>query len=230
MKPLGGIFSVGVEEQYRWKDSVQTEAEIRTWVAEGVANGMRPWFTKFSGVLYDKRWLGTVEKIYQVLYRNENYLRNISPLARVGLVFSEHTGNYGNEKWQRRTEDHSSGMYHALIEARIPFGNTIRWALNEEPIVEVAGAGVIDVAAWRQEKSMTVHLVNLTNPMMMKGPFRELIPISAEATVRIPENLKVYGVHLLVSDQKIPFEPGSGKITVTIPQIFDHEIIGIDFK
>jgi hypothetical protein len=35
MKPLGGIFSVGFEEQYRWKDSVQSEAEIRVWVAEG---------------------------------------------------------------------------------------------------------------------------------------------------------------------------------------------------
>ena len=28
-KPIGGIFSVGVEEPYRWKDSVQSEAEIR---------------------------------------------------------------------------------------------------------------------------------------------------------------------------------------------------------
>jgi len=27
---------------------------------------------------------------------------------------------------------------------------------------------VLDVTVWRQEHSMTVHLVNLTNPMMMK--------------------------------------------------------------
>ena len=47
-KPVGGIFSVGVEEAYRWKDSVQSEAEIRIWVADGVANGLRPWFTKFA--------------------------------------------------------------------------------------------------------------------------------------------------------------------------------------
>ena len=56
-KPVGGIFSVGVEEAYRWKDSVQSEAEIRIWVADGVANGLRPWFTKFAGVLRDRRWL-----------------------------------------------------------------------------------------------------------------------------------------------------------------------------
>ena len=31
---------------------------------------------------------------------------------------------------------------------------------------------------------MTVHLVNLTNPMMMKGPLRETMPIGP-LTVRI---------------------------------------------
>ena len=109
MKPLGGIFSPGVEEQYRWKDSVQSEAEVRVWVAEGTANGMRPWFTKFSGTLYDKRWLGTVEKIYRLHYKNEKYLRNIRPLARVGMAFSEQNLNYGAEAWQKRSGDHESG-------------------------------------------------------------------------------------------------------------------------
>jgi len=56
-KPVVGIFSVGMEEPYRWKDSVQSEAEIRIWVADGIANGMRPWFTKFAGTLRDRRWL-----------------------------------------------------------------------------------------------------------------------------------------------------------------------------
>ena len=65
-RPVGGIFSVGLEEAYRWKDSVQSEPEIRLWVAEGTANGMRPWFTKFSGTLYDRRWLPVVERIYDV--------------------------------------------------------------------------------------------------------------------------------------------------------------------
>ena len=46
------------------------------------------------------------------------------------------------------------------------------------------GPGVLDVTVWRQKDSMTVHLVNLTNPMMMKGPFRELIPVGPQ-TVRV---------------------------------------------
>lgn len=417
MKPLGGIFSVGLEEQYRWKDSVQSDAEIRIWVAEGVGSGMRPWFTKFSGVLYDKRWLETVRKIYNELYRNEKYLRNISPVARVGLVFSGQMNNYGAEAWQRRADDHIPGMYQALVESRIPFemvndrllslkyieaykllilpniaqlsdqqcsilrtfvknggsllatfetslyneegkrrpdfglsdlfgasydngvegplqnsylrlkpdphsgsfhkvldglenafriintihqvkvrqdielpspvtiipsypdlpmehvypritdpdlrglylndsgkgrvayfpgdidrsfwqimntdhlrllGNTIKWALNEEPFVTVTGPGIIDVFVWRQKNSMTVHLVNLTNPMMMKGPFRELLPVPAQVAVKIPENSKVTAVHLLIGNKNVPVKINDSKILVNIPQIFDHEIIGID--
>ena len=417
MKPLGGIFSVGFEEQYRWKDSVQSEAEIRVWVAEGTANGMRPWFTKFSGVLYDKRWLEIVDKIYQVHWRNESYLRNTNPLARVGMVFSEHSSNYGSEPWQQKNGDHSLGMYHALIEARIPFEmvndnlldpehlkpfkllvlpniavlsekqcdelrrfvdgggslvitfetslydrdgkrrsnfgltdllgvsydnsvegpmqnsylrlksdpatnkfhpvlneledayriintifrvkvvpraifpspvtliptypdlpmehvypripdtdirelylhdtgksrtayfpgdidrsfwqimsadhgkllrNTILWTLNEEPIADVRGPGVVDVTVWRQEHSMTVHLVNLTNPMMMKGPFRELIPVSAQLSIKIPAGMIVEGVHLLVTGVNPPFEIRDNKVFLTALQVFDHEIVGIN--
>jgi hypothetical protein len=93
-RPIGGIFSVGVEEPYRWKDSVQSEPEIRLWVAEGTANGMRPWVTKFSGVLYDRRWLPAVERLYDWHFKHERYLRNETPLARVALLHSEQTATY----------------------------------------------------------------------------------------------------------------------------------------
>ncbi|MEI6142104.1 MAG: alpha-amylase family protein [Mariniphaga sp.] len=419
MKPLGGIFSVGVEESYRWKDSVQSEAEIRVWVAECVANGMRPWFTKFSGVLYDKRWLETVAKIYEVLYKNESFLRNIAPMARVGLVFSEQNPNYGSKSWQQKAGDHSLGMYHCLIENRIPFEmvnsslldaehlkpykllvlpnistlsdrhcdqlrqfaegggsivatyetslydetgkqrndfglnklfgvsydqkvegpmqnsylrlkndpatnhfhpvlhgledayriintiyhvkvlpkmqfsepvtliptypdlpmedvyprvpetnirglylnevgkgrvayfpgdidrtfwqimsvdhgkllrNTILWALNEDQIVTVEGPGVIDITVWRQQNSMTVHLVNLTNPMMMKGPFRELIPMDLKVSIQVPEGYKVKGVRLLVKGHDPKFEVSNGKVTLDVPQVLDHEIVALELS
>ena len=106
-RPIGGIFSVGVEEPYRWKDSVQSEPEIRLWVAEGTANGMRPWVTKFSGVLYDRRWLPAVERIYDWHFDHERYLRNEAPLARVALLHSEQTATYhrgvGRRRSRRRT-------------------------------------------------------------------------------------------------------------------------------
>src|SRR5262245_790361 len=121
-KPIVGIFSVGLEEPYRWKDSVQSDAEIQLWVADGIANGLRPWFTKFSGVLHDRRWLRAVEDIYKWHQRAEKYLRNETPVARVGMVYSQQSNWFhSSTRSAERIEDHTLGFYHALIEARIPF-------------------------------------------------------------------------------------------------------------
>ena len=101
-RPVGGIFSVGLEEPYRWKDSVQSEPEIRLWVAEGTANGMRPWFAKFAGVLRDRRWLPVVERIYGWHHRHERYLRNTASLARVALIEAEPLAKQLHEADHRR--------------------------------------------------------------------------------------------------------------------------------
>ncbi|MGH9668411.1 MAG: beta-galactosidase trimerization domain-containing protein, partial [Bryobacteraceae bacterium] len=121
-KPIGGIFSVGIEEPYRWKDSVQNGDEIRLWASDGIANGLRPWFTKFNAKPYDRRWLKPVEELYQWHYENERYLRNEENLARVAVVFSQQTAKfYGGEKARAKCEDAIQGVYQALIESRIPF-------------------------------------------------------------------------------------------------------------
>jgi Hypothetical glycosyl hydrolase 6 len=418
-RPIGGIFSVGLEEPYRWKDSVQSEAEVRLWVAEGTANGMRPWVTKFSGVLYDRRWLPVVERIYQWHYDHERYLRNEAPLARVALLYSEQTATYhGGVAEGDRADDHVRGMYHALIEARVPFElvheafltpdrldrfklliladaaalstaqcdairayvtrggsvlatfatslydefgqrrnnfgladllgvsfdgridgpmqnsylaldadpatgrrhsildgldgteriingvfrvqvrptiafpspltliptypdlpmedvyprvphtdtrelylrdlgrsrvayfpwdidrtfwevmcvdhgrllrNAVEWAANEPSPVEVEGPGLLDVSIWRQRESITVHLVNLTNPMMMKGPLRETIPVGPlTARVRLPTAARAKTVRLLTAGSNPRLQQSDGLLTVTVPSVDVHEVIAID--
>lgn len=54
-KAIVGIFSVGVEEPYRWKDSVQNAEEIQLWLVNGIAHNLRPWFTQFNGKVIDRR-------------------------------------------------------------------------------------------------------------------------------------------------------------------------------
>jgi hypothetical protein len=420
-KPIGGIFSMGVEETYRWKDSVQSPAEVRIWVADGVANGLRPWFTKFSGTLRDRRWLGVIEDLYGWHHKVERYLRNEANLARVALVYSQQTAWFhGGPRARQTVEEPALGWYQALVEARIPFEmvhdrlldaahldpfqtlilpniaalsdeqcrqlrafverggglvatyetslydewgtrrndfgladlfgvsargpaqgpmrnaylrleddprtgrrhpllaglddapriihgtyrldvdprrpfpnppltlipsypdlpmekvyprtpktdvaevylgelgpgrvvyfpwdidrifweilavdhgtllrNAVRWATNEEPPVQVTGPGVLDVTVWRQADSMTVHLVNLTNPMMMKGPFRELIPIGEQqVTVRLPEGVTARKVQLLVADRSLPVQQDGPHLSATVPSIRDHEVVAIDF-
>lgn len=442
MKPLVGIYSVGVIDEHRWVDSMQNGAEIRIWAAEGLAHGKRPCFVKFSGVMYDnRRWVDTIPGIYEDCYKHEKFLRNTAPIVRVGMVFSEQTDkNYGGAEWQNRSHDHLNGMYQALVESRIPFdmvndrlldeehlkrfkllvlpniaalsdeqctllkrfvenggsivatfetslydeegkvredfglsdvfgvsfdkvaegrlvntipnpsgtnvpfnqgvegpmknsylrfksdpdtkqfhpvlsglenafrvinfiyrvkvkpiaafpspvtlipsypdlpmedvypriaetstrelylrkygkgrvayfpgdadrsfweilntdhlkliGNTISWALNEDPVITVKGPGIVDIALWKQKNSMTVHLVNLTNPMMMKGPFRELIPLEAqEVAFKVPTGSKVNAVKLLISGEKANARVEGETISLTVPHILDHEIIAVE--
>lgn len=121
-RPVGGIFSVGLEGSHRWKDSVQSAPEIVAWVAGSVANGMRPWWTKFAATTPDTRWLDPVRDLYRWLADCEPYLRNVRSLARVGVVHSTRQGGYdlGGQSAED-LETHLDGTYQALLEARVPF-------------------------------------------------------------------------------------------------------------
>jgi len=417
-KPVVGIFSVGLEEAYRWKDSVQSIPEIRLWALDGIANGLRPWFTKFAGSVNDPRWLKPVEELYAWCAANERYLRNERPLARVGLVYSQQTLWFQpGERAHRHLEDAANGWYHALVEARVPFEmvhdrlldaenlaafktlilpniaalsdaqcaqlrefverggglvathetslldewgvmredfgladlfgvsfagrtegpmqnaylrlehetakghamlrgledaprivhgvwrmevttkekfstppitlipaypdlpmekvyertprtdipqvflrevgagrvvyfpwdidrtfweildvdhgkllrNAVAWATDEPTPVTVTGPGVLDVTLWRQKDSLTVHLVNLTNPMMMKGPIREFYAIGEQRVrVQLPSGATVRSVRFLVGGQPAPSKQDGRWLEVIVPSILDHEVIAVD--
>jgi hypothetical protein len=88
---------------------------------------------------------------------------------------------------------------------------------------------VLDVTVWRQSSSITVHLVNLTNPMMMKGPFREFIPAGEQRVrLRIPPGEKVSGVQLIVSGLKPSIHRDGPYLDVIVPSVLVHEVVAID--
>ena len=416
-KPVIGLFGVGVEESYRWKDSVNSGAEIRIWVLDALANGMRPWFSKFSAALHDERWLKGVEDIYVWTEENQRYLTNRQSLARVGLVYSQQTAwYYGGEHAAASVENHSLGWYQALIESRVPFDmvhdrlldaeslasyntlilpniavlsdsqcdqlrayvkaggnliatyetslydelgvprknfaladlfgvdfsgkregpmlnsyihlehdafrghaifsgledapriingvsrlevtprekfaetpltlipsypdlpmekvyprvaktdisclylrqpagrvayfpfdidrtfwevlcpdhlkvlrNTLRWAGREEDVLEVDGPGLLDVAMWRNANSITIHLVNLTNPMTMKGPYRDFFPIGTQTLkLRLSTEVHASRARLLVANRDVKMEKAGDRWAITVPSILDHEVVAIE--
>ncbi len=420
-KAVVGIFSVGVEEQYRWKDSVQSPDEIRLWAVDGIAHNLRPWFTKFNGKIIDPRWLKVVEELYGWHYANDRYLRNERSLAQVAVVYSQQTATYyGGTEARAKVEDHALGFYQALVEARVPFDmvhdhlldaehlspyktlilpniaalsneqcaqlinyvqgggsliatfetslytesgvrradfglaplfgaafagkidrdvhnsylnlerdpqtngyhpllrgleeatriinganwvetrpnretpyspltlvpsypdlpmeevypreprtnkpgvyaheagksrvvyfpfdidrtfwdvlsvdhgrllhNAITWVSREQPLT-VDGLGMLDVSLWMQKESLTAHLVNLTNPMMMKGPIREIIPSPPQhVTIRVPENRKVRAVRLLVNGGAPKYTIVKNVLKVELPSIGLHEVIAADLS
>ena len=116
---------------------------------------------------------------------------------------------------------------HALL-----LRNAVLWASNEPGPLEVEGKGVLDVAFWSQKDSVTAHLVNLTNPMMLKGPIREIIPISGQkVSIRLPKDgRRVSKARLLVAGSEVPFREEDGAIVVQVPTIELHEVVALDLK
>jgi hypothetical protein len=401
MKPMVGMFGVGLEAAYRWKDSVQPASETCLWAVDGIAQGFRPWVIKFNAKPLDRRWFKPVEDLFAWHWKNDAYMRNTRPLARVGVVASAGAADY------------ESGFYHALVEARIPFeivpaadfdaarlgqfktlalpnvtyltdsqcaqlrafvqgggglvathetslrdargarradfaladlfgasyagnvierqqnaylniedqahplvaglgdttriihgvmrvelrvpaglraplmtvptypdlpmeevyvrdtktdvpgvmlrdagagrvvyfpwdidrtfwevldpdhglvlANAVRWAANEEQPLRVEGPGLLDVALWEQKSSITAHLVNLSNPMMMKGLVREVLPVGPQRVrLRLPDGAKARAVRFLVSEARAQWRQTGAWIETTTPPIGLHEVVAVD--
>jgi len=412
-KPVIGLFGIGLEEPYRWKDSVTSNAEIRIWALEAIANGMRPWFTKFSGTLRDQRWLSEIEDLYLWTEKNDAYLTAREPMSRVAVVYSQQTNWYAA---RAKAEDASLGWYQALVESRIPFEmvhdrllgsaglakyrtlilpnlvamsdsqceqirafvarggnvvatnetslcnewgarrknfglaelfgvdwagktedrmqnsyirleheaaagsplftgledaprvingvarvdvtprekfaqtpftlipsypdlpmekvyprvgktdvsclymrqvggrvayfpfdidrtfwevlsgdhlkmmrNALLWAHNEPRVVEVEGPGLLDVTAWRNSRAITIHLVNLTNPMAMKGPYRDFFSVGPHRVkVTMPDRMEAKRVRLLASEQDAVVTREGRTLSVSVPSIRDHEVVAVE--
>ena len=119
--------------------------------------------------------------------------------------------------WEVMAEDHGT-----LLR------NAIEWAANEPPPVEVTGLGMFDVTVWRQKESMTVHLVNLTNPMAMRPNAHQLIP-SRPSRFRcgFPRGRGRPGT-ASGGRQDSAGSAAGGTVRLTLPSVLDHEVIAID--
>ncbi|MCU0520794.1 MAG: Tat pathway signal protein, partial [Anaerolineae bacterium] len=98
------------------------EPEARMWMVEGFAGGIQPWWHHIGAYHEDRRQYRTAESLMQWHERNETYLVNRSPVASVGIVWSqENVDFYGREAPESRTITPYWGMAQALLRARIPY-------------------------------------------------------------------------------------------------------------
>jgi hypothetical protein len=67
--------------------------------------------------------------------------------------------------------------------------------------------------------------------MMMKGPVREIIPISRQRiSFRVPAGRQVRRVHLLVSATDVPHRAERDRIALEVATIGLHEVVAVDFS
>jgi Beta-galactosidase trimerisation domain len=127
-------------------------------------------------------------------------------------------GDWDSTFWQFLLEDHARLLKNAIL-----------WAANEEPPVSVSGPGLLDVTVWRQPDSMTVHLVNLSNPMAMRGYFREFLPVGPlRLRIRLPDAGQARQVRFLVGADTPVVQRQPGFLTLTVPNLLSHEVVAVD--
>lgn len=415
-RPVVLITSVGPEDhRNRWKDSVTTGPEIEAWITDGAMHGMLPWFTKFNGVVPDGRWISPVADAFDLHATVEPLLANSSPATEIAVLDATTTLRHHDWNDRAAAEADELGVYHALVEAGLPFEfisdhamtpemldrfrvvilpnavclsdmhcalltgfverggslvvmgasgtldedgvprqdfgladvlgshiaagprgplkntyvsfaetdhpicqgfdgarriiggtrltdvttdagtgtpvlyvpdfpdlpmeevypreepygaaivtrehasggrtvhipwnigatfhdvfardhktlmeNSIRWAFDGAPMLEVAGKGVIDLAARQTENGVIGLMTNLTNPMMMKGPIREVFPVeNITLRARLPEGVTRASAHLAVAQQEAKVTITDGIAHVMVPNIALAEVVSINWS
>ena len=110
--------------------------------------------------------------------------------------------------------------------------NAVAWTVKEELPLRLTGSGFIDCRLYSQPGRLICHLVNLTNDGAWRGPVHEIAPTGPfELRLRIPPGGKNISVSLLVSGARPPAETEGEWLKVSIPSIYDHEIVvaeGVD--
>lgn len=413
-RPVVLITSIGPEEEYRWKDAVTTPEEMQLWMNNGTAHGLYAWFTKFNGVVPDKRWVEPVVDSFLLQAAVEPVINTMTPTAEVAVVDPSTTLRHWAPEERSMAERHDLGLYHALVEARIPFelvsdqvltadhldrfkvivlanasclsdeqivairayadrggsvvaayetslrdengilrsdfgladvlgvnlvsgprgivkntyveisgdhpindgydgaerimggtrlidvkpaagtstpflyvpdfpdlpmeevyprkqadgaaviaretgkggrtvyipwnigeifwevlaadhgrlvSNAVRWALGKTQRVEVEGPGVVDIAVRESEDGLAISLLNLTNPMMMKGPVRDNIPLSKQkVAVEIPNGKTLHRAWLVVADRAAELSIENGRAIITVPEIERLEVLHLNWN
>jgi hypothetical protein len=74
-------------------------------------------------------------------------------------------------------------------------------------------------------------MVNLTNPMMMKGPTREFFPVGEQVvTVAVPQGRRPAAARLLVADSEVNAEAGpDGVLRFRVPCIELIEVLHLEW-
>jgi hypothetical protein len=105
-------------------------------------------------------------------------------------------------------------------------GNAVAWALGEPARVGISGPGLHDVAVHECDGELAVCLVNLTNPMAMRGPVRELIPVGPLAvSVALPPDRTGAVARLLVSGTQPEVTLTNGRATVVVDSVELLEVL-----
>jgi hypothetical protein len=105
-----------------YRRSASTPLELRLWMLEGIAGGISPWWHIIGSAQEDKRIFGLHKPILEWHKKYEKYLYNRTPLANVGIIWSQDNVEYGSGLLEKGLVQQAwRGIVMALTRAGIPF-------------------------------------------------------------------------------------------------------------
>jgi hypothetical protein len=106
--------------------------------------------------------------------------------------------------------------------------NAIAWTRGTAPpLLRVEGAGVIEMFLWRTAPGYALHVVNYTNPHMMRGWAREHYPIGPLRIDLAPLATPIKSARALRAGRDLTIATRDGRLRFEIPTVVDYEVIAL---
>ncbi|HLS32191.1 MAG TPA: hypothetical protein VK039_01250, partial [Brevibacterium sp.] len=105
----------------------------------------------------------------------------------------------------------------------------VTWARGDQaPRVQVTGKGLIDVAVREAEDEIAVTVVNLTDPMAMRGQRHDSLPLyDQEVILRIPDHAQLGSAELVIAGTPVPTEVRGRQLHIPLERIDDLEVVHV---
>ena len=108
-------------------------------------------------------------------------------------------------------------------------GNTVRWLRGDrQPLATIEGDGVVEAFAWETEPGIALHLVNYTNPHMMRGWFRRFYPTGVlRIEFAVPGGRPIRRARALRAGRDLPLQIEGSRLRFETPPVADYEVIAL---
>jgi len=144
-----------------------------------------------------------------------------------GLVLTEHAGG-GHAVYLAADLDRRYARDN-IPDTGTLLANLVKWAAKDDIPLTVDGPGMLDCHLYRQDASLILHIVNLTNEGTWRGPIDELIPVGPiRVGVKLSAGARASRVRLLVAEKVVDTTVRAGWAYVELPTISDHEVLMIE--
>ncbi|HEX5483982.1 MAG TPA: hypothetical protein VFZ08_15275, partial [Terriglobia bacterium] len=107
--------------------------------------------------------------------------------------------------------------------------NSVRWLLGDTPPpLTVEGPGMMEMFAWETEPGFALHILNYTNPHMMRPFIREFYPIGPlKVQFAVPEGKAISSARALRAGRTLPFKKNRSSLKFEVPAVKDYEVIAL---